>query len=183
MEKNPLSDADILDRIEKGFRLYKKKVKKYTYLVARRGQRMISLGPYSDEKWHRYLRIEHNFESEKSSRGHDRTDNKELDEISRKSTVRFRNITEDYLRDLEQARGYKKWAKCVHLENLYCTHWRWDLQREKTLLYDIKELNAFIDAPEDTGIIMIEDEGTEKFILKANQIYCSTCTAYAERSA
>ena len=183
MEKS-VSDEEILAWFRKGYRLHKKRVKKYTYIVVRRGQEMHSLGPYTDEKWKRCIRLEYKFatETDETLEATEELDQEEtLSDKRNRASQRFKNITDDYLREVERARGFKKWVKCVHLENLFCTYWRWDNEREKMLLRNIRELNAFIYAPVEMGVKYINDNGKEKFILKANQIYCSTCTAYEEQ--
>jgi len=178
-----ISDEEILALFREGYHLHQKKVKKYTYIVLRRRQEMHSLGPYSDSMWNRCIRLEYKFANEAEEIPEEKKEIGQEEETMRdrrnRAIQRQKNIFDDYLREVERARGAKKLVKCIHQEYLFCKFWKWD--ETSYLLQNIRELKALMGAPNEEGVKYFNDSGKRKFILKTNSFYCGTCTAYEEQ--
>ena len=181
--RKDISDEEILALFREGYHLHQKKVKKYTYIVLRRQQEMHSLGPHTDNLWNRCVRLEYKFATEAEETPEEKREISQEEETMRdrrnRAIQRQKNIFDDYLREVERARGAKKFVACIHQKNLFCTFWKWN---ENSIVLRIRrELNEFIFAPREEGVKYFNDSGKKKFILKANPLYCGTCTAYEER--
>jgi len=179
MEKPRPSDEEIRTYLEEGYRFHKKNVKKYCYVVIRKGQDMRSLGPYADEFWNRILQLENKFseELENSSKGGLKLDDDEVARARIRSGRRIQSLYDDFKEHLEIHRGTIKFTGCRHKKGLFCEFWVWSVGN---FLYRIqKQLSIIWNAPIEEYIrIFVDEDGTEKFVLRASIPYCANCFVY-----
>ena len=179
MGKPRRSDEEIRTYLEEGCSFHKKKVKKYRYIVARKGQDMRSLGPYADEFWNRILQLEYEFseEQENSSKGGLILDDDGVARARIRSDRRVQSLQNDFKEYLEIHRGTIKFTGCRYKKGLFCEYWVWNVGN---FLYRIQEqLSIIYKAPiEEYVRIFVGEDGTEKFVFRASIPYCANCSVY-----
>jgi len=184
MEKPRPSDEEIRTYLEEGYRFHKKNVKKYCYIVMRKGQDMRSLGRYADEFWNRILQLEYEFseERENSSKGGLILDDDEVARARISSSRRVQSLYDDFKEHLEIQRGATKVFNCRYKKGLFCEYWVWNVGNS---LYRIQEqLSIIWKAPIEENVrIFVGEDGTEKFVFRANIPYCANCSVYGEKKS
>ena len=175
------SDVEIRNYLKEGYSFHQKKVnKKYTYIVIRKGQKMHSLGRYSDELWQRILRLEFKFseEQDNSSKGGLKLDGDEVARARMRAARRIQSLRDKFKEHLELHRGTIKFTTCMHKDGVFCKYWVWNVGNS---LYRVQqEFSKIWKEPIEVEIRTFFDKGKDKFVFRANPIYCANCTAYDE---
>jgi len=184
MEKPRPSDEEIRTYLEEGYRFHKKNVKKYCYIVIRKGQKMHSLGPYADEFWNRILQLEYEFSEElgNSLKGGLILDDDEDARGRIRSGRRIQSLDDDFKEHLEIHRGTYKMTSCRYKKGLFCEYWVWKVGNS---LYRIQEqLSIILKEPiEEYVRIFVGEDGTEKFVFRTRIPYCANCSVYVEKKS
>lgn len=179
MEKPRPSDEEIRTYLEEGYHFHKKNVKKYCYIVKRKGQDMRSLGRYTDDLWNRILQLEYEFseEQENSSKGGLILDDDGVARARIRSGKRIQSLYDNFKEHLEIHRGTIKFTGCRHKKGLFCEYWVWSVGNS---LYRIqKQLSIIGNAPIEEDVrIFVGEDGTEKFVFRASIPYCANCFVY-----
>ena len=169
------SDEELLSYLRTGWHMHKKKVKKYTYVVRRKGQDTRSLGPHTNELWSRIKNLEHRLTLEQE--GLHAEQRKPIDDTTterrRKASRRFVKARENILTTMTIWRGIVMSRDCKYKKDDYCIFWLWE------------EKMPFFSSIRDTMkpgaeyFREYEDEaGAKMYIIKANPFYCANCHAY-----
>ncbi len=169
------TDEELLSYLRAGWHMHQKKVKKYSYVVRRKGQDTRSLGPYTDELWRRIQSLEHRLILEREGLHGERR--KPIDDptsdIRRKAGRRFVRARENIITRMMIWRGIVMSRDCKFKKDDFCTYWLWEEKMPFfSSIQDTKKPGAeyFREHKDETGAKM--------YIIRAGPFYCANCHAY-----
>ena len=171
MGKKELSDEKIMEFLKDGWRFHTKESNNRMYITTRRKQEMKSHGRFSRDYWERIRQIEEQYESNAREEVVDASQQEDASTRHR----RIYRAKNQLLRNLVIDRGTVKNMSCVHIEDSFCTKWMYTGESFTSII--MRELFR----PGVEYIRKISDNDSDKWIMRANQEYCSGCTMFEPR--
>jgi hypothetical protein len=169
------TDEELLNYLRAGWHMHQKKVKKYLYVVRRKGQDTRSIGPYTDELWSRIQNLEHQLTVEQEGLYAERS--KPVDDAAterrREASRRFVRGRENIIKSMTIWRGTVMSRDCKFKKNDFCTYWLWEEKMPFfSSIQDTKKPGAeyFREHKDETG--------AKIYIIQAGAFYCANCHAY-----
>ena len=169
------TDEELLSYLRAGWHIHKKPVKKYTYIIRRKGQTTRSIGRYTDELWSRIQTLEHRLTLEQEELLTEQR--KPVDDAAtamrREAGRRFAKARENIITRMTIYRGIAMSRDCKYKKDDFCTFWLW------------KEKMPIFSSIQDTMKPGVEyfrehrdEAGTKMYIVCAGPFYCANCHAY-----